>query len=316
MQHTSLLRKSSNLPFTMAIIDELLGWMHPLDSIERSQYIKGLKDIKSVDGVNESKVAVQHKRKTMVNTKQASKIKFDANRDALLSRFKSLPTELLFNVLQLDIQHSMVEDCLNGTQLPMILQALGRQPDKIYAELLHEYNRTHVLLHAYNLVEFNQRRLKDLMQLKHLTIVFPFAGSFRGQKITCMNELESIFFDYTLSSAEHNALVRLPDEKACLMERLAEDEWPNVKHQTFSTLRWIILANKKSLKRLVMRVKMEECARFIHCATRGLHLGPLKWQKGEFRYYVWEKKDGGVLTWDFEVFEPSPRPWPVGTSVP
>jgi hypothetical protein len=291
--------KSSHLPSTMASLEDI-----------NERKISHLPStIASLEDINKSKAIVQDKSKIVANTEQASETKCKTNRDALFNRFKSLPTELLFNVLRLDIQHSMVEDCLNGAQLPMILQVLGREPDKIYAELLHEYNRTHARIDAYNLLEFNQRKLKNLLQLKHLTIVFPLGTSFKGQKITCVNELESIFFDYTLDRAEHNALIRLPDEKSCLVEELAKDEWAYQKHQTYAILRWIVLANMKSLKRLVMRVKMEECTRFIHCATRGLHLGPVKWQKGEFRYFVWEKKNGGVLTWDLNVFEPSSRTW-------
>lgn len=169
---------------------------------------------------------------------------------------------------------------------------------------MEEYNRTHARVDARNVDEFNKRRLTDLLQLKHITFIFPF--EFRAQEITCMNKLESIYFDCSHSSGDifDRTFTMSEWKRETKLREEDQEEWyrqvfymrPTPTNQV---LEQVLAANNKTLKRLVVRVVGEH--KQLYCEL-SCGLGVPKWRELPCGvvYWVWEwaGRDDGALVWN------------------
>ncbi|KUJ23246.1 uncharacterized protein LY89DRAFT_728015 [Mollisia scopiformis] len=222
---------------------------------------------------------------------------------SLIARINTLPKELRLKILKVEMEYSIVEDCLDGTQRPSIFAALKVNPDQtLYNEFLEEHNRSHAVVHIHNEEDFNKRKMKDLLQIKHLTIIYPL--TFRAQKLTIQNKVETLFLDYRYS---HNDIKKLS-------KQLHEQGYPNNNlyndyidkksanigpTNVLDVLKFLIAANQKSsgLRKLIVRTTGEK-VKLVAILSSGLKLEPQKRFHKGFVYYICKKPNDSILTWD------------------
>ncbi|CZR51805.1 uncharacterized protein PAC_01682 [Phialocephala subalpina] len=186
------------------------------------------------------------------------------NKKTLLTRIKDLPCELRLMVFR------------ESANAPLILQALdnGFNPF-LHAEFLDESKRIHAQIDKYNVEKFNKKNIKNLLKIRHLSVTFPL--EFRAQKITLMNNINSMSFDGMAFGDSVNAR----------SDPLASTSASEV-------LRWVIGANRSSLRKLVVKVKAPGYG-LVFTGLLGFKPREEKQADGSL-HLVWEKADGGLVS--------------------
>ncbi|KAE8453592.1 hypothetical protein EG329_010453 [Mollisiaceae sp. DMI_Dod_QoI] len=215
----------------------------------------------------------------------------------LISALETLPCELLLRIFQIDFKDLYAETIAKGLPLGLLLLELdkikGREPKlfnlfqaldiveghklKLYELLFTEYNKLPATVDKTTITGFNKRKTTHLMQIKNLTIIMPL--SFRAQKLTLANHLETLVFDHR--------------------DFLTSDYPSNVSSSEY-ILPWLLAANKKTMRRVILKLPMnmgykEHRVRAAFCKTLGFHPTTKTLRSEGAGSLVWEKSDGGIL---------------------
>lgn len=191
----------------------------------------------------------------------------------LLSRLKEdTPCELRLMIFR------------ESASAPLILQALDNGFDPaLHAEFLDESKKIHASINKSNIQDFNKRNLKDLLKIRHLSVTFPL--EFRAQKITLMNNINSLFFDGMKFRQSGNTIYDNGSGGA---------DAANQGTGATSILCWIKGSNRNCLRKLVVKVTRASLGS-IFSDVLGFQPREEIQTDGSV-HLVWEKDNGGLVS--------------------
>lgn len=233
----------------------------------------------------------------------------------LISRVKDLPVELRLKTFRNDIQKSIAEDVRFMDKPPPLLVSLEslqdcKEDSHLYTEALNEYNIINPHINKDNIKDFNKRSIVTLLKIKHLTIRFPL--TFPAQKLTLMNELETVFLYCTVD------FFTRPKENGEDKEYASSGAWKIAKLLLTTNQH---ISRRPTMRRIVVKTDLEYFRGFgvLHHIASGLGFEPMeririrsyheedggvpqfswRWPRDTF-YYVWEhdfERSPNCLTW-------------------
>ncbi|KAF8864910.1 hypothetical protein BDZ45DRAFT_792747 [Acephala macrosclerotiorum] len=234
-------------------------------------------------------VAIVHRLKNSGNLAHVLKQSFDEmSRDTSVAARATQPTitkkKTLLSHLKEDIPCELrlmiFRESANSS---LILQALDNGFDPaLHAEFLNESKKIHAEINKHNVNDFNKRPIKDLLNIRHLSVSFPL--EFRAQKIMLMNNINSLFFDGMKFRQIGDNIYDNGSER--------EGEL-GLGTSATSILYWIKGSNMNCLRKLVVKVTRAGLGKKF---SDVLGFQPREeYQPDGSVHLVWEKDNGGLV---------------------